>query len=151
MCLILSYRVTLTIVSWISTETQGKIQKLVQYHVLIQKCSDRMRHVNKCDLSTIYDDALKEWNANPSNPLIEPDRGKASFLYKSGRNMWITASNYQRVSSQWFIAAQIKQCRNESYFKVSFACWAGIDLLRHRELSQLPNYAELMGELHNLV
>ena len=51
---------------------QQLIQKLVFYSVLYQTCSDNVRHLGLNKVNIIYDEAYKEWQSDPSNPLFEP-------------------------------------------------------------------------------
>jgi hypothetical protein len=58
-------------------------QKLASYYVLFQTCADKVRHIVATE---IYDEALKKWQDDPSNPIDAPPRGdeekKASYMAK---------------------------------------------------------------------
>jgi hypothetical protein len=54
---------------------QHLTQKLADYVLLYQKCSDKMIPYSRVQIKVIYDEARKEWQSDPSNPLVEPPRG----------------------------------------------------------------------------
>jgi hypothetical protein len=54
---------------------QHLTQKLADYILLSQKCSDKIRPYGRVRTDVIYDEAHKEWQSDPSNPLVEPPPG----------------------------------------------------------------------------
>ncbi|KAI0287905.1 hypothetical protein BC826DRAFT_1041528 [Russula brevipes] len=63
------------IMSSSADRAQHLIQKLADYILLYQKCSDKVRPYGRVQTDVIYDEAHKEWQSDPSNPLVEPPRG----------------------------------------------------------------------------
>jgi hypothetical protein len=55
-----------------SLSTQLLIEKMVRYILLYQDCSDKIRPIGLTASNPIYDEVYKEWQNDPSNPLIEP-------------------------------------------------------------------------------
>jgi hypothetical protein len=55
--------------------TQYLIQKLADYMLLYQQCSDRIRPIGHVKMNAIYNEAYKEWKSDPRNPLTEPPVG----------------------------------------------------------------------------
>jgi hypothetical protein len=63
---------------------QRLTQKLADYILLYQQCSDKVRPYGCAQTDVIYDEAYKEWQSDPSNPLIEPppgDRAKSDAYF----------------------------------------------------------------------
>ena len=67
---------------------QQVAQKLANYALLYQQCSDQVRlqggTTNR--FITIHDKAYKEWTSDPTNPLFEPplgnEKAKAAYFAK---------------------------------------------------------------------
>jgi hypothetical protein len=54
---------------------QRLTQKLADYILLYQECSDKVRPDGRAQTDPVYDEAYKEWKSDPSNPLVEPPPG----------------------------------------------------------------------------
>jgi hypothetical protein len=72
----------------LSNDSQQIAQKLADYALLYQQCSDqiRLQGVSAEHFLAIHDEAYKEWTSDPTNPLFEPPLGdekkKAAYFAK---------------------------------------------------------------------
>ncbi|KAM6495575.1 hypothetical protein JOM56_008281 [Amanita muscaria] len=101
-------------------QIQHLIQKLSGYYLLYQTCSDQVRPLGPTKIKVLHDNAYKKWQSDPTNPLFEPPRNdnhkKAQYFAKCDEICGMDAKTM------------------EDYLTISFACWAGIQVITSQEL-----------------
>jgi len=115
---------------------QHLTQKLADYILLYQKCSDKVRPYGRVQTDVIYDEAHKEWQSDPSNPLVEPPPGDRAKI----------DAHFATCDS---ICASKPQNTHDIY-KISFACWAGMQVIQSQELANMPDKGRIVATANKL-
>ena len=135
--------------------TQRLTQKLVDYVLLYQDCSDKVKQYGLSNTQLVYNEAYQDWQSDPSNPLVEPpigDQAKSDAHFaKCDSICALEPQNPHEYVPSWI--SQSRHRANEhlsSLYKISFACWAGIQVIKSQQLADMPNKEEIIVTASNL-
>ena len=129
---------------------QQMAQKLAGYALLYQKCSDQVRLQGGTTdrFIAIHNKAYKEWTSDPTNPLFEPPIGdekkKAVYFAKCDEICSSKPQNLHEYVTTMDLSYPISFDTFDSLCKVTFACWAGMQVIQSQELANMSNGEEVM-------
>lgn len=132
-------------------------QKLADYALLYQQCSDQdwFQEGTTDHFIAIHTEAYKEWTSDSTNLLFEPPLGnekkKAAYFAKCDEICWLKPLNLHEYVTIWTPHVMIWLDTFNSLCKVTFACWAGIQVIQNQELTSMSNREEVMKTAKQLL
>jgi hypothetical protein len=98
-------------------------------------------------MESIYNEAYKEWQSeslsDPKNPLTEPavgDEAKCDeFFARCDAICTLETQTANEYVPSWVSQSACRANEHMRIFKISFACWAGMQVIQKIQLATMPD------------
>jgi hypothetical protein len=135
-----------------TSRAQHLTEKLANYIILYQNCSDKVRPHGVSNTNIIYDESYKDWKSNPENPLVEPPLEDEAMCDAYFARCDSICALEPHTLPEYVVGFQ-SACRANiplSVYKVSFAAWAGIQAIQAIQLAVMPDRHDIVINATNI-